>query len=773
MHTTLKILNIEDSQADFLLIERHLRKQGFDVTCRRVDDMQGVREALDSGEWDLVLSDYSIPKINFMESFSYISSHFPDIPVILVSGSLGEEQAVELLKRGIWDFVLKDNLTRLVTAMERSLKKSEDTKAKRAAEDALKESEYRFRSIFNNSPIAIGIGRKSDGGLTEVNAAWLELYGYTRDEVLGKTTHELGLYVNPEERTNIINIIHEKGHVLNYEVRLRRKNGEIIDCMYAAELIELAGETYLQAMIIDITAQKQNKLALRESENTRRKLHAAVEQSPSVIVITDLRGNIEYANPSFTQMTGYPVEDVIDRNPRILKGGTSPGVHHELWTTITRGAVWEGDFHNRKKDGTLYWEHAIIAPVKNEQGIITNYLAIKEDITERRELEEQLIQSQKMEAIGQLAGGVAHDFNNVMQVISGNAYLQSRIDQNHGLDIHYLEEINKAVERGSSLTRSLLVFSHKQPIEVTRFDLNELMNESYKLARRLVTEEIQLVLVTAADKMPVVGDAGLVQQMLFNLTTNARDAITQAGTITVTTELVTIDELVGAAANISLPPGHYALLSVRDTGCGISTSLREKIFEPFFTTKVSGKGTGLGLPMIRSTVSRMGGEITVDSEPEQGTIFSIYLPLNETAHPPVDQGPAPLQTHLQGKGELILVTEDEDDVRRALGNILTLHNFQILPAATPAEAIAMARQYGDQIRLALMDAILPGKSGIEVLKELRTICPNVPCLFLSGYSEDILESKGIFEHHLRKPVQPVQLLAQIHQLLNESTGRYV
>jgi two-component system cell cycle sensor histidine kinase/response regulator CckA len=500
MDRILNILHIEDSQADFLLIERHLKQQGMNVCISRVDSAAELSQALAAGGLDLILSDFSVPTLDFYDSFNQIRTADPDLPVILVSGSIGEEQAVEILKLGVWDFVLKDNLKRLVSAIERSLVESKERTMRKAAESAMRESEYRLRNMFENAPIAISIGRIDDCRLCEVNKAWLQLFGFELDEVIGKSTSELMLYVRTDERNELIKNIQEHGRIVNKAVQLRRKHAEVIDVLYSAELIVLNGELYLQAMI--------------------------------------------------------------------------------------------------------------------------------SDITERRLLEEKLRQSQKMEVAGQLAGGIAHDFNNILQIITGNAQLQRMDNEEHGIAINYLTEISKAVDRGASLTRSLLVFSRKQPMEMTTFNLNDLLKESHKLSTRLVTEEITIHLGLSDQSLNVTGDFSLMQNVIFNLVTNARDALSGRGHINIMTRKDTLtSEFIESNGGSVVSEGRFAVIVFIDNGCGMDDEIRSKIFEPFFTTKEVGKGTGLGLAMIYGTVQQMGGFIVVNSKPGIGTTFEIYLPL--------------------------------------------------------------------------------------------------------------------------------------------------
>jgi PAS domain S-box-containing protein len=502
------------------------------------------------------------------------------------------------------------------------------------------------------------------------------------------------------------------------------------------------------------------------AEETLRKMYVAVEQSPLAVVITDVVGNIEYVNSRFTLMNGYSAEEVMGLNPRVLKGDTPPDVYNNLWETLKKGSVWEGDFRNRRKDGSLFWEHDIISPINDEFGTITHYMAIKEDITERRNLEEQLRQSQKMEAVGQLAGGVAHDFNNVMQVIMGNAQLQEMWNQAHGADCRYLEEIFRAVERGASLTRSLLVFSRKQHMEVSCFDLNALVRESQKLVRRLIAEDIEFSMNLQDQELRIKGDAGLVQQILFNLVTNARDAIGGQGHIHISTAAVNVDDAFRQTQGIVAPAGRYVQFTISDNGCGIRDDIKSKIFEPFFTTKEVGKGTGLGLAMIHGTVKQMDGFVVVDSQLGAGTAFNIYIPESDTDDNR-KEGSNDQQQDMTGNNELLLLVEDEEAVRDSLSHILELFSYRVLLAANADETLALVNKHGLEIRLAILDIILPGMNGTELAARIRTNCPDLPVLFLSGYSDDVLKSKGINSVYLHKPVHPVQLLQQVRNLLDK------
>ncbi|MBU5636698.1 PAS domain S-box protein [Geomonas sp. Red69] len=743
----LRILVIEDCSTDFKLIRRQVEGLGFAASFSWIADRDQLSQSL-LESWDLVLADYNVPHMVFEETLETIRGRYPELPVILVSGSVGEEQAVELLKHGMSDFVHKDNLPRLAPCITRALKEAKEHRARLLAEEALMLSERKYRSMFDHAPVGVGIGELDTGRLVETNQAWLEIFGFEHDEVVGRTGTELGIYLSGVQRQAIVRHLQEHGRIINQPLRLRKKSGEAVDLLYSAEILSIGSTSYLQFMLTDVTQEMQTRQALATSEETLRKLYVAVNQSPTAIVITDRHGTIDFVNPRFSELTGYTAEEMVGKNPQLL------------WANLCKGEVWQGDFCNTRKDGTVYWEHDIISPIRNQAGEITHYMAIKEDVSEKRAMEEQLRQAQKMEAVGQLAGGVAHDFNNIMQVITGNAYLQIMENQLRGVETQHLDEIVKAVEHGSSLTKSLLVFSRKNAVELTNFDLNDLLGQSRKLATKLVTEEIAIELELCPEPLHILADVGLVQQIVFNLVTNARDAISARGSITIKTLRV-------EAGQATLPCGcgatcgSYAQLSVRDTGHGIPEEIRGRIFEPFFTTKEVGKGTGLGLSMIYGTVQRMNGFTSVSAPPQGGTEFIICIPLTA---PPAEAPKLTEQGGLAGSGELVLVVEDEEAVRSALTRTLVSSGYRAIAAGSGEEALALARR-NTGIALALIDVILPGINGIECGQGLNALHPSLPVIFLTGYDNDILAGRGIMANVLHKPIQSSRLIQRIREVL--------
>ena len=390
------------------------------------------------------------------------------------------------------------------------------------------------------------------------------------------------------------------------------------------------------------------------------KLSHAVEQSPVSIVITNNNGEIEYVNPKYIQITGYSSEEVLGQNPRILKSGETPAEEYKrLWETITSGNTWLGEFHNKRKNGELFWEKAAISPVKNRNGEITNFIAIKEDITEQKALESQLRHALKMDAIGTLAGGIAHDFNNLLTVIIGfGTILEMRMLSDDPLRIH-VSHILSAADRAANLTKSLLTFSREQPLDSKIVDLNDVVHGFEKFITQALREDIECRILLSKENLSIFADPGQIDQILLNFATNARDAMPNGGELTISTMRMAMDrQFINAHGYGTI--GNYAVLSVTDNGIGMDESTRQRIFEPFFTTKEVGKGTGLGLSMIYGIVKQHQGFVTCYSEPGIGTTFNVYLPLNQGKI-----GQEIMQDIIQPAGgtETILVAEDEELVR--------------------------------------------------------------------------------------------------------------
>ncbi|MHB8122708.1 MAG: PAS domain S-box protein [Desulfuromonadaceae bacterium] len=515
--------------------------------------------------------------------------------------------------------------------------------------------------------------------------------------------------------------------------------------------------------------ESRRELAERiKAEASLRKLSVAVEQNPASILITDTSGIIEYVNPSFIALTGYSFEEVVGSSPRLLKSGeTSNEEYKQLWETILAGGEWRGEFHNRKKNGELFWELALIAPIRDENNVTTHFVAIKEDITERKELENQLRHSQKMDAIGQLAGGIAHDFNNILTAIVGYAsIMQLKLPVDSPLKKH-AEQIAATAERGATLTQGLLAFSRKHASNPVVADLNEIITRVHQLLLRLISEDIHLEINLEQKGLPVLVDSGQFEQVLMNLATNARDAMPQGGLIVITTETVTIDSDFVIARGFG-KPGRYATLTFSDSGEGMEDETVKHVFEPFYTTKELGKGTGLGLSIIYGIIKEHNGYVVCRSTIGLGTIFQIYLPLLETAPVAVVEK-VPEKVDGGQAGGLILLAED-DEMTRVLGKeILEEFGYAVVEAVDGEDALEKFCAQKERISLVILDVIMPKMNGRATQDAIRKIDPDTRILFCSGYSRDVVASQVELDegaNYLSKPFTPKELLMKIREVLD-------
>jgi PAS domain S-box-containing protein len=598
---------------------------------------------------------------------------------------------------------------------------------------ALRESEERFRTLIDHAGDGVEV-LDFEGGYTDFNLATLRQLGYTREELCRLTVFDTDPLLSRRAYSELTQSLSQESSQALEAVR-RRKDGTMFPVGIVASLVQLHGVRHMLRVVRDSSERKR-------SEEQIRKLSRAVEQSPASIIITDLVGAIEYVNPAFTQITGYTLEEVQGKNPRLFKGNkTTDQEYRALWHAVTRGREWRGELHNRKKNGEYYWEHASIAPIVNDAGSITHFLAVKEDITKRRVLEDQLRQAQKLESIGQLAGGVAHDFNNIL---SSTMMHLSWLAENPSLTQETRESLNDLIaqtKRGANLTRQLLMFGRRSILKVSMLDLNGVVEHFLKMLRRLLGEHIQLEFNPGTDLPLVEADEGMMEQVVMNLCVNARDAMPKGGILTISLQGVHVDE----PHTQTCPEarvGYFACLSVKDTGCGMDEETLKHIFEPFYTTKEAGQGTGLGLATVHGIIGQHKGWIEVESDVGQGTSFRVYLPASSrrNAEPSHAQDDEAMRGH-----ETILVVEDELGVRYAVSRSLRMLGYSVLEAGSGAEALRVWEKHQQSIDLLLTDMIMPGgMSGLDLTLQLRGAKPDLKVIIHSGYSADLL-APGIEE----------------------------
>ena len=642
-----------------------------------------------------------------------------------------------------------------------------DITERKRAEEALIEERYLLHTLMDNLPDAIYF-KDRESRFTRTNKAHAKQFGLSHHaQAVGKTDFDFFTAEHAQPAYNDEQEIIRTGQpVVNKEERETWPDGRVTWVSTTKMPLRDAHGNIIGTFGVsrDITQHKQ-----AEAEHAR--LVTAIEQSAEAVVITNTTGGIEYVNPAFTRITGYGREEVLGQNPRILKSDKQdPDFYQQLWATILNGQIWHGELINRRKDGSLYTEEMNIAPVRNQVGEITHFIATKQDVTEHKQLEQQLIQAQKMEAVGRLAGGVAHDFNNLLTIINGYAQLLiepiSPQDPRRG----HLKEILMAGERAASLTRQLLAFSRRQVLEPRVLNLNSVLADVAKMLRRLIGEDVELVSTLKPDLGRVKVDPGQIEQVIMNLAVNARDAMPQGGKLFIETSNVEIDANY-ARRHSPMMPGKYVMVAVSDTGCGMDLETQAHAFEPFFTTKEKGHGTGLGLATVYGIVKQSGGFIWVYSAPGHGSTFKIYLPFIEEALPTAEPAEAPAE--LAKGSETVLVVEDERGVRSLVCEALASHGYKVLEAAGAASALEISERYTEPIHLLLTDVVMPQTGGKELAKGFSTLHPETKVLYMSGYTDDAIVRHGILEggtSFLQKPFQPKALLLKIREVLKMKSG---
>jgi PAS domain S-box-containing protein len=516
-------------------------------------------------------------------------------------------------------------------------------------------------------------------------------------------------------------------------------------------------------------------VAKMRAEREVFRLASVVQQASESIVITDLKGNIEYVNPTFEEITGYNFSEVSGKNPRILKTDQQDQMfYRNLWKTISSGHTWTGTFVNRRKDGSIFYEDAVIFPIKNNEGQMINYAAVKRDVTKEYKLAEQLRQAQKLEGIGQLAGGIAHDFNNILSVINGFSELALlSIDSNHRI-YNNLRNISQAGTRASSLVRQLLAFSRKQIIKPIVVDINELMVGLEKMLRRLIGEDINMKLKLSKDIGYIKADPGQFEQILINLIVNARDAVNihknraSEKKIIIETKRVYLDETY-VLAHPGSRTGYHTRVIISDTGIGMDEDTQRKIFDPFFTTKPEGEGTGLGLSTVYGIVKQNDGSIYVYSEQGKGTSFAINWPC--IAAKQLGEKSIGSRENLVGGKETILLAEDEDAVRAFACETLNSLGYQVFEAANGLEAIELVRVNSPKIKLLISDVVMPEMGGKELVDKMKKLIPDIKVIFTSGYTDSHIVHSGVLDENinfLHKPYSVQVLAKKVREILDEN-----
>ncbi len=765
MPRPIKILIVEDSTADAALILRELSRGGYEAEHRQVAQASTFNEALNENHWDVILCDYTMPGFRGTEALQIARNRGVNTPFIFVSGTIGEETAVAAMRAGAQDYVVKDNLSRLVPAIERELRETEVRKDWERSEKERRAAEGRFHSLLDLAPDAI-VATDDTLQITIFNRAAEAMFGFVAEEVVGMTLEHLlpteWSHEDPLHRAVDFEAIFVTGDGAGgrAEISGRRKDGDTFPAEVSIARLVENGQTGLMLVLRDISERKR-------AEATLRKLSSAVHHSASLIMITDRDGVIEYANPSLLRKMNFTEEEVVGKKPSIWKSGkTKEAIYNQLWKTILAGMDWHGELENKCADGRSILVSATVSPVKDSTGEITNFISIQEDVTETRAIQRQLQQAQKMEAVGQLTGGIAHDFNNLLSIVIAN--LDSLIERLHSpAALELATEALHGALHGADLIKQMLAFSRSQTLDSVTIDVRTLLESSATMLQRTLGELVDVRIRVPENLWPCVADRSQLETAILNLAINGRDAMPGGGTLTVEASNAFLDEAY-AALHAEIRAGNYVKISISDTGCGIPADDLARIIEPFFTTKEPGKGTGLGLSMVHGFAKQSAGHLNVYSELGHGTTVSLYLPRA------IDESDGDTESLAATVGsatgsESILVVDDNPSVRKAAVMQLTELGYQVIEAVDAKSALEII-EANSRVDLLFTDVIMPGGlTGFDLANEASRLQPDIKIILVTGFAEAAFRDQIGLENSvqlLTKPYRKQELALRVRQILD-------
>ncbi len=741
---TLKVLLLEDVVSDAELVQRELRKANLSIETRCVETKDDYLRTLNEFSPDIILSDYNMPQFNAMEALRLLKESGAETPFVLVTGTQSEEVAVQCMKEGADDYILKTSLKRLPSAVCNAIEKRESRRQRQHAMRALQKSEEHFRSLIENA-LDIIVILNPDGSFRYASPS-VKVLGYTPEELVGRSLFHFVSQDDVQEVSGIFHRILENVETTQViEFLFRHKNN-------SWRVLEAFGKCInARTPAIGIVINARDVSERKEAEAEIEKLAAFPRLNPNPIFEISVDGRVNYFNNSAAELArgmGIGPAEILPSDTlifvqEVLRSGKS--VSREA-TTGNRILAWS------------------FFPLITRQ--VVHCYAF--DITERVNLETQLRQSQKMESIGQLAAGVAHDFNNFLTLIRGYSGLIAMNDNLLDDEKEALQEISAAAERAANLTRQLLTFSRKQVMQPQELELNSVISDVTKMLHRILGEDITLHFNYSPNLPLVHADAGMMEQILLNLAVNARDAMPRGGELNISTEVARINE-VHVRKNPEARVGTFVCLRVSDSGTGIPRDILPRIFEPFFTTKEVGKGTGLGLATVYGIVKQHQGWIEVLSGVGQGTTFRLFFPATAVESSKVTEA-KPLDNKVQGGSEKILLAEDEPEVRVLVRNILKKYGYRIVEAASGPEALTIWEQYHGDFDLLLTDMVMPGNmTGRELAEQLKARKPGLKVIYTSGYSAETLGSDFVIKrgiNFLPKPYQPLTLAKTVRDCLD-------
>jgi two-component system cell cycle sensor histidine kinase/response regulator CckA len=753
----MKILHLEDNNRDAALVRDMLEAAWSDCHITLVASRDDYLSAITKGGYDIVVSDYQLPGFNGMEALLMVREHAPDLPFIFFSGTIGEERAIEAVRAGAADYVIKDRMQRLPITIQRVVRDAEILRARRNAEEELKKERYLMRMLMENLPDSVYF-KDADSRFIAVSESLARRCGRLPAELKGKSDHDLFADETADvARGDEQGIMRSGNPVVNKEERELWRDGAVTWVSTTKLPLRDSSGKIIGTFGIshDITERKKTEEQLREQAEI-------ISHAPLAIFICNLEEQITYCNAGAVKLFGLTSDEFMGRVPAELVNEETAGVLEEGWKSAIATGAWTGEVATVMKSGRRVHCEFHRWRITDATGVPKGCLTIALDITEKKKLEEQFLRSQRLEAIGTLAGGVAHDLNNTLApIMMGVEMLR---DQLPG-EAATFQMILDSAKRGADMVRLLLTYAKGSEGERISINPDRLLKEIVHLMKGSFPKSIKLVMKGASDLPPVLGDGTQLHQVLLNLCVNARDAMPEGGTLSLEADCLDVDSsTVGAPADLN--PGRYVLLRVRDTGTGIPEEIMDRIMDPFFTTKGPEKGTGLGLSTVVGIVKGHGGSLMVDSKLGTGSTFTVYLPVASSVAE--TQPVSKVEVEFHGNGETVLFIDDEPAVRDVARAVMRRLNYKPLTATDGSDGLIQALLHRSELKAVITDVHMPHMDGLSFVRAFRKMMPETPVMLASGRVED--EDRAGFAAsgvvlQLEKPFTAPQLAQALNILL--------
>jgi PAS domain S-box-containing protein len=757
----LKVLLVEDNPADARLVREMLKDTHRPVNLTHANRLRDALEHLRTEGFNAILLDLNLPDSEGMSTFLRARAEAAHAPIVVLTGLADEEVAARAVREGAQDYLVKAEVDGPL--LYRSIRYAVE---RHTSDETIRRSEALYRSLVEGS--IQGVMIHVDGVIRLANQALATMLGLERaEDLIDRPVWE---FVAPQDRdmAQAYAKARREGRPApnNFELHLLKRDGSVIllECM--ASTISWEGGPATLATVVDMTERKRAEQGLRASEERFRQIAENIKEAFLIVELDGYRPL--YLSRMWEEIWGRPLDEAY-RNPLAWVQAVhrdDAGVVAETRQAIEKGEAISRNFRVVRPDGSIRWVRARAFPVYNTHRELYRVVGLVEDITDVRRTEEQLLQAQKMEAVGRLAGGVAHDFNNLLTAILGYSELVLQDlgpDHPSSLDV---KEIRAAGQSAENLTRQLLAFSRRQILQPQTLDLNEVLTRVDGLLQRIIGEDIELTMKLTAPLGRVSADPGQIEQVVLNLAVNARDAMPNGGRLTIETANVVLDEEY-VSHHQGAATGPHVMVAVTDTGTGMDADTQQRLFEPFFTTKEPGRGTGLGLATVYGIVTQSRGSIWVYSELGHGSTFKIYLPVttDEVKAPPAAEGSP---TSLSGT-ETVMVVEDQLEARSVICETLRRRGYTVIEAINGPDAIVKGRQPEIGIDVMLTDVVMPGMGGRRVAEVIRATRPNLRVVYMSGYTDSAIVDHGILEPgvtFVQKPFATDTLLRKIREVLD-------